>query len=152
MIASLTINSLDSVRRLLGELPGPDRTAMAAARTREACLTKPEGALGRLEELTVWLSGWQCRHPPRCESVRAAIFAGNHGLAAHGVSAYPQAVTAQMVDAALKGEEVPINNTTTYTNGVKYVPSYLLVPHSVDISNWEELLIDSGYYTMDQIQ
>ena len=98
MIASLTINSLDSVRRLLGELPGPDRTAMAATRTREACLTKPEGALGRLEELTVWLSGWQCRHPPRCESVHAAIFAGNHGLAAHGVSAYPQAVTAQMVE------------------------------------------------------
>jgi putative multiple sugar transport system substrate-binding protein len=62
------------------------------------------------------------------------------------------AVTAQMVDAALKGEEVPINNTTTYDNGVKVVPSYLLVPHSVDISNWEELLIDSGYYTMDQIQ
>jgi putative multiple sugar transport system ATP-binding protein len=41
-----------------------------------------------------------------------------------------------MVDAALKGEEVPINNTTTYDNGVKVVPSYLLVPHSVDISNW----------------
>jgi putative multiple sugar transport system substrate-binding protein len=62
------------------------------------------------------------------------------------------AVTAQMVDAALKGEEVPINNTTTYDNGVKVVPSFLLVPHSVDISNWEELLIGSGYYTMDQIQ
>lgn len=61
-------------------------------------------------------------------------------------------VTAQMVEAALKGEEVPINNTTTYDNGVKVVPSYLLVPQSVDISNWEELLIDSGYYTMDQIQ
>jgi putative multiple sugar transport system substrate-binding protein len=61
-------------------------------------------------------------------------------------------VTAEMVDAALKGAEVPINNTTTYDNGVKVVPSYLLVPHSVDLSNWEELLIDSGYYTMDQIQ
>ena len=61
-------------------------------------------------------------------------------------------VTAEMVDAALKGAEVPINNTTTYDNGVKVVPSYLLVPHSVDLSNWEELLINSGYYTMDQIQ
>ena len=47
---------------------------------------------------------------------------------------------------------MPINNTTTYDNGVKVVPSYLLVPQSVDISNWEELLINSGYYTMDQIQ
>ncbi|MFZ1768636.1 MAG: multiple monosaccharide ABC transporter substrate-binding protein [Caldilinea sp.] len=61
-------------------------------------------------------------------------------------------VTAEMVDAALKGEEVPINDTTTYDNGVKVVPSYLLVPHSVDASNWEQLLVDSGYYTMDQIQ
>ena len=61
-------------------------------------------------------------------------------------------VTAEMVDAALSGAEVPINNTTTYTNGVKFVPSYLLVPHSVDATNWRELLIDSGYYTADQIE
>ncbi len=55
--------------------------------------------------------------------------------------------TALMVDAALKGEEVPINDTTTYDNGVKVVPSYLLIPHSVDINNYEALLIGSGYYT-----
>jgi putative multiple sugar transport system substrate-binding protein len=61
-------------------------------------------------------------------------------------------VTADMVDAALKGKEVPINNTTTYNNGVKVVSSYLLVPHSVDASNWEKLLIDSGYYTADQVK
>jgi putative multiple sugar transport system substrate-binding protein len=61
-------------------------------------------------------------------------------------------VTAEMVGAALSGAEVPINNTTTYTNGVKFVPSYLLVPYSVDATNWRELLIDSGYYTADQIE
>jgi putative multiple sugar transport system substrate-binding protein len=61
-------------------------------------------------------------------------------------------VTAEMVDAALSGAEVPINNTTTYTNGVKFVPSYLLVPHSVDATNWRELLVDSGYYTADQFE
>ena len=61
-------------------------------------------------------------------------------------------VTAEMVDAALSGAEVPINNTTTYDNGVKVVPSYLLVPYSVDGTNWRELLIDSGYYTADQIE
>jgi putative multiple sugar transport system substrate-binding protein len=60
--------------------------------------------------------------------------------------------TAAMVDAALKGEEVPINNTTTYDNGVKIVPSYLLIPYSVDISNYEELLIGSGYITADQLK
>ncbi len=61
-------------------------------------------------------------------------------------------VTAEMVGAALSGAEVPINNTTTYTNGVKFVPSFLLVPYSVDATNWRELLIDSGYYTADQIE
>lgn len=61
-------------------------------------------------------------------------------------------VTAQMVDAALKGEEVMINDTTTYNNEVKVVPSYLLVPVTVDVTNWEAVLVGSGYYTADQIQ
>ena len=60
--------------------------------------------------------------------------------------------TAAMVDAALKGEEVPVNDTSTYDNGVKIVPSYLLIPFSVDINNYEELLIGSGYITADQLQ
>jgi len=60
--------------------------------------------------------------------------------------------TAAMVDAALKGLEVPINDTETYDNGVKIVPSYLLIPYSVDISNYEELLIGSGYITADQLK
>ncbi len=60
-------------------------------------------------------------------------------------------VTAQMVDAALKGQEVPVNDTKTYDNGVKVVPSQLLVPVSVDKSNWEQALVGSGYYTKDQI-
>jgi putative multiple sugar transport system substrate-binding protein len=60
--------------------------------------------------------------------------------------------TAAMVTAALKGEEVPVNDTSTYDNGVKIVPSYLLIPYSVDISNYEELLIGSGYITADQLQ
>jgi len=60
--------------------------------------------------------------------------------------------TAKMVDAALKGEEVPVNDTKTYDNEVKIVPSYLLTPYSVDITNYEKYLIDSGYYTADQLQ
>ena len=62
------------------------------------------------------------------------------------------AVTAEMVDAALKGTEVPVNDTTTYDNGVKVVPSNLLIPYSVDISNYKEILIDSGYWTEEQLQ
>jgi putative multiple sugar transport system substrate-binding protein len=61
-------------------------------------------------------------------------------------------VTADMVDAALSGKEVTVNDTKTYNNGVKVVPSYLLKPVEVDKSNWEEVLIGSGYYTKDQIE
>jgi putative multiple sugar transport system substrate-binding protein len=61
-------------------------------------------------------------------------------------------VTVGMVDAVLKGGEPEINDTTTYDNGVKVVPSYLLKPVEVDASNWEKILIDSGYYTMEQIK
>ena len=61
-------------------------------------------------------------------------------------------VTVGMVDAMLKGGEPEINDTTTYDNGVKVIPSYLLEPVSVDASNWEEIVVGSGYYTMDQIK
>ena len=76
---------------------GPDRTAEAAARARQAMLTKPAGSLGRLEEIAIFFAGWQGRERPRIEKARAVIFAANHGVAAHGVSAFPPAVTAQMV-------------------------------------------------------
>jgi len=62
------------------------------------------------------------------------------------------AQTAKMVDQALKGETVDVNDTKTYDNGVKVVPSYLLTPHSVDITNYEELLIDSGYIKAEELQ
>jgi len=61
-------------------------------------------------------------------------------------------VTVKMVDAILSGGEPEINDTKTYDNGVKVVPSYLLEPVSVNTTNWEEVLIGSGYYTKDQIQ
>ncbi|MFO7682505.1 MAG: multiple monosaccharide ABC transporter substrate-binding protein [Chloroflexota bacterium] len=61
-------------------------------------------------------------------------------------------VAVDMVDAMLRGREVPINDTTTYDNGLKVVPSYLLVPIDVDITNWESVLIDSGYYSADDFK
>ncbi|MEX2009983.1 MAG: nicotinate-nucleotide--dimethylbenzimidazole phosphoribosyltransferase [Dongiaceae bacterium] len=91
------VASLADLRALLADLPGPDLEARSLAATREAGLTKPAGALGRLEELTAWLAAWQGRHPPRLDRPRVAVFAGNHGVAAQGVSAYPAAVTVQMV-------------------------------------------------------
>ncbi|MCB2055351.1 MAG: nicotinate-nucleotide--dimethylbenzimidazole phosphoribosyltransferase [Geminicoccaceae bacterium] len=75
----------------------PSGAAEAAARARQAQLTKPPGSLGRLEDVACWLAGWQDRERPRLDSVHALVFAGNHGVRARGVSAFPQAVTAQMV-------------------------------------------------------
>jgi nicotinate-nucleotide--dimethylbenzimidazole phosphoribosyltransferase len=91
------------MRTVMGELPGSAAEAGRAAATREATLTKPPGALGRLEELTQWICLWQARHPPRLDRVRVAVFAGNHGVAARGVSAYPAEVTKQMVANFIAG-------------------------------------------------
>ncbi len=89
--------SLNALRKGLAALPAPDHAAIQAVAAREPQLTKPPGALGRLEHLVVWMAGWQGRHPPLADRVKAAVFAGNHGVAAHGVSAFPADVTAQMV-------------------------------------------------------
>jgi nicotinate-nucleotide--dimethylbenzimidazole phosphoribosyltransferase len=83
--------------RALADLPKPDATAIEAATARQSQLTKPAGSLGRLEEIALFMAGWQARERPRADHIRAAIFAGNHGVAARGVSAFPPAVTAQMV-------------------------------------------------------
>jgi putative multiple sugar transport system substrate-binding protein len=61
-------------------------------------------------------------------------------------------VTVKMVDALGNGKEPEVNDTKTYNNGVKVVPSYLLKPVAVDKSNWEAILIGSGYYTKDQVK
>ena len=61
-------------------------------------------------------------------------------------------VTGNMIDAMLSGKKVEINDTKTYNNGVKVVPSYLLKPVSVDLKNWQEVLIGSGYYKESQIK
>jgi len=81
----------------LADLRAPDTRAQEAARVRQAQLTKPAGSLGRLEEIAIFFAGWQGRERPRLDRGRAAIFAGNHGVTAHGVSAFPPGVTAQMV-------------------------------------------------------
>lgn len=94
----MTLGTPDAIRDGLADLPGPDRAAAAAARAREARLTKPPGALGRLEDIAAWAAAWQGRHPARAERVQVLVFAGNHGVAARGVSAWPTEVTARMVD------------------------------------------------------
>lgn len=78
-------------------LPVSDSTSVAAAASHDADLTKPAGALARLEDCVRHIAGWQQRAVPRLDTVAILIFAGNHGIAARGVSAYPVEVTVQMV-------------------------------------------------------
>ena len=93
----------NEIRKLVREMPAPDIAAVESTRAREAELTKPPGALGRLEEITEWVAAWQGRHPPNVTHARVAVFAGNHGVAAHGVSAFPAEVTTQMVQNFVAG-------------------------------------------------
>ena len=90
--------TMDELRaRCLAPPPGDDAAA-AAVRVRQGQLTKPPGSLGRLEDLVAWLARWQRREQPVLDPVEILVFAGNHGVTAQGVSPYPSAVTAQMVD------------------------------------------------------
>jgi nicotinate-nucleotide--dimethylbenzimidazole phosphoribosyltransferase len=95
--------TFDEMRRILRDLPGPDLEAQTKVVARQTELTKPPGSLGRLEELAEWLAAWQGRAQPRIERPRIAVFAGAHGVARRGVSAYPPEVTGQMVKNFLSG-------------------------------------------------
>ncbi|QPH53436.1 nicotinate-nucleotide--dimethylbenzimidazole phosphoribosyltransferase [Pontivivens ytuae] len=90
-------HSLEGFARALADLPETDAEAVAAARARDAVLTKPPGALGRLEDLAAWYAGWRGVATPRVERPQVIVFAGNHGVTAKGVSAFPPEVTVQMV-------------------------------------------------------
>lgn len=90
-------------------VPALDPAVVAAARARQDTLIKPPGSLGRLEELSVWAAGCQGVCPPRpFARARVVVFAGDHGVAGNGVSAYPPEVTAQMV-AGIAGGGAAIN-------------------------------------------
>lgn len=69
----------------------------SAARERQNTLTKPPGSLGKLEELAIFMAGWQGREMPRIDKAQALVFAGNHGICARGVNPFPQEVTELMV-------------------------------------------------------
>jgi nicotinate-nucleotide--dimethylbenzimidazole phosphoribosyltransferase len=86
----------DDIRALLRDMPAADDKALTVARGRQAQLTKPAGSLGRLEEIAEFLAAWQ-GGPPHVDNPLVAVFAGNHGVAAQGVSPFPPSVTEAMV-------------------------------------------------------
>ena len=89
--------TLRDISDLTNALPTKDAAVEAAAIAHQNNLTKPPGALGRLEELAVFLASWQGEVKPSLDTAQAIIFAGNHGICAQGVNPFPQEVTTQMV-------------------------------------------------------
>ena len=94
-MTTLSFKSLSDVASM--DLTAPYAEATEAALARQAELTKPQGALGRLEDLAIFMAGWRGTAIPRIERAQALVFAGNHGICEQGVNPFPQAVTAQMV-------------------------------------------------------
>jgi len=90
-------HSLAAFQNLLENQPQFDQAAADGAKARNGQLTKPPGALGRLEDLAIWYAGWRGQVVPTLDYPQVVVFAGNHGIAAQGVSAFPAEVTAQMV-------------------------------------------------------
>lgn len=118
----------DDFRDLVNLVPGVDQTAVDAVRRRDRELTKPAGALGRLEEIVAWLAGWQGKAIPAVNRPLVAIFAANHGVAAQGVSAFPISVTQAMVENFAAGGAA-INQICAANNlGLKVFELALEVP------------------------
>lgn len=89
--------TLSDFRALMADLPAADPAALAAARDHDMQLTKPPGSLGRLESIAQWYRSWRGGENVEVSAPQVIVFAGNHGIAARGVSAFPPEVTAQMV-------------------------------------------------------
>jgi len=97
------VEMLDLLSNIIGMISPLDEEAMASARARQDMLTKPQGSLGRLEELSIQLAGTQGKPMPQIKHKAIITMAGDHGVVAEGVSAYPKEVTAQMVTNFVRG-------------------------------------------------
>jgi len=115
---SLSGLPFDDIRALIGRMPAPDMRARHDARHRQEELTKPSGSLGRLEDIAEWMASWQGRTPTVNRPV-VAVFAGNHGVAALGVSAYPPSVTQAMVENFAAGGAAINQICATFDLGLK---------------------------------
>jgi nicotinate-nucleotide--dimethylbenzimidazole phosphoribosyltransferase len=119
--------TMQDIRARLQKAASPDAAAREAAEGRNAVLTKPPGALGRLEEIAIWYAAWRGDARPRIEAPQVLIFAGNHGVAARGVSAFPPEVTVQMV-ANFEAGGAAINQLSDLAGAAMSV-------HALDLDN-----------------
>ncbi len=143
----------DDIRNLIQSMPGPDTAAAQKVAERDAVLTKPPGALGRLEEIAEWLAMWTGRSPQISNSL-VAIFAGNHGVTAQGVSPFPSEVTVQMV-ANFQAGGAAINQICKVNNlGLKVFDLALDLPTgdiSVEAAMDEKTCAATMAYGMESI-
>jgi nicotinate-nucleotide--dimethylbenzimidazole phosphoribosyltransferase len=118
----------DDFNILIKQMPGPSAEAVAAVRARDAQLTKPAGALGRLEEMVEHLAAWQGKDLPTLERPTVVVFAGNHGVTAQGVSPYPASVTEQMLKNFSAGGAAVNQICATWGAGLKVFELALQIP------------------------
>ncbi|ACB95651.1 nicotinate-nucleotide--dimethylbenzimidazole phosphoribosyltransferase [Beijerinckia indica subsp. indica ATCC 9039] len=109
-------------------MPAASEAAVTAVRERQARLTKPEGSLGRLEEIVAFLAAWQDKPQPQMERPLVAIFAANHGVAARGVSAYPPSVTRAMMENFGNGGAAVNQICASFGTGLKIFELALDLP------------------------
>ena len=98
------MTSSDELRDELASMPPRSEQAAAAATERAASVLRPAGALAQLDDLAVWVAGWQGTGEPIIEEPAVLVFAGDHGVAVEGVSAYPADITAAMLAAVEHGQ------------------------------------------------
>ncbi len=118
----------DDIRALARDLPGLDAGAVAAVKQRDSQLTKPPGSLGRLETIVEWLAAVQGTSSPTVSRPLVAIFAGNHGVVARGVSPYPQEVTRQMLENFAAGGAAINQICANFDIGLKVFDLALDIP------------------------
>ncbi len=118
----------DDIRALFKIMPLANENAAAEAKAHDAQLTKPPGALGKLETIASWMATWQNHYPPRADRTIVAVFAGNHGVVAQNVAAYPQAVTQQMVANFQSGGAAVNQICKTFDLGLKVFELALELP------------------------
>ena len=149
------LGSMEDVHACLAAMPGPDVGAREAAARRDAQLTKPAGSLGRLEELAQWYAGWRGTERPVLNAPQVIVFAGNHGVTAQGISAFPPDVTAQMV-ANFKAGGAAVNQLSKGVGARMDVHALALDHPTADITlapamTEDELLISmrAGWQAVD---
>jgi nicotinate-nucleotide--dimethylbenzimidazole phosphoribosyltransferase len=109
----------DDIRNLFAQMPQAATPMVEEVRARDAQLTKPAGALGRMEEIVEFLAAWQGKSKPTILRPMVAVFAANHGVVAQGVSAYPPEVTRAMMENFAAGGAAINQICATYDIGLK---------------------------------